>query len=37
LGRTRYLGRKKAEADTAHITSAPIIVAVGNGIGDGKT
>jgi len=32
--RTRYLGRKKAEADTAHITSAPIIVAVGNGIGE---
>jgi electron transfer flavoprotein alpha subunit len=34
LGRTRYLGRKKAEVDTAHITSAPIIVAVGNGIGN---
>lgn len=34
LGRTRYLGRKKAETDSTHITSAPIIVAVGNGIGD---
>ena len=34
LGRTRFLGRKQAETDTTHITSAPIIVAVGNGIGD---
>ncbi|MCG6878602.1 MAG: electron transfer flavoprotein subunit alpha/FixB family protein [Deltaproteobacteria bacterium] len=33
-GRTRYLGSKKAEADSTHITSAPIIVAVGNGIGE---
>jgi electron transfer flavoprotein alpha subunit len=35
-GRTRFLGRKQGEADTSHISSAPIIVAVGNGIGDQK-
>ena len=34
LGQTLYLGCKQAETDTTHITSAPIIVAVGNGIGD---
>lgn len=33
LGRTRYLGLKQAETDTSHITSAPTILAVGNGIG----
>ncbi len=33
-GRTRFLGRKKAEAGPTLITSAPVIVAVGNGIGD---
>jgi len=35
-GRTRYGGVKQAAGDTSHITSAPIIVAVGNGIGDQK-
>jgi electron transfer flavoprotein alpha subunit len=36
VGRTRLMGLKQGEADTSHITSAPIIVAVGNGIGDQK-
>ena len=31
--RTRYLGIKGAAADTSDITTAPVIVAVGNGIG----
>jgi len=34
LGSSRFLGSKKAETDSTHITSAPIIVAVGNGLGD---
>ncbi|MFO7599853.1 MAG: electron transfer flavoprotein subunit alpha/FixB family protein, partial [Candidatus Desulfacyla sp.] len=33
-GRTRYRGTRQAEADTTDITTAPILVAVGNGIGD---
>ncbi len=33
---TRYLGTRQAGADTSDITTAPIIVAVGNGIGDQK-
>ena len=32
--RTRYLGLKQGVSDTSRITEAPIIVAVGNGIGD---
>jgi electron transfer flavoprotein alpha subunit len=35
-GRTRFMGFRQGEADTSHIRSAPIIVAVGNGIGDRK-
>lgn len=31
--RVRFLERKQAPADTAHITAAPALVAVGNGIG----
>lgn len=33
-GQTRYLGRREAAADTTDITTAPILVAVGNGIGN---
>ena len=33
-GRTRYLGTRLAAADTSDITTAPILVAVGNGIGN---
>jgi electron transfer flavoprotein alpha subunit len=33
-GRTRYLGTREAAADTTDITTAPILVAVGNGIGN---
>jgi electron transfer flavoprotein alpha subunit len=33
-GRTRYMGIRQAGADTSDISAAPIIVAVGNGIGD---
>jgi len=33
-GRTRYLGTRQAAADTSDITTAPILVAVGNGIGN---
>ena len=33
-GRTRYMGTRQAGADTSDISAAPIIVAVGNGIGD---
>ncbi len=32
--RTRHLGRKRASADATSITAAPVIVAVGNGIGE---
>ena len=32
--RTRYLGSGQSSADTSDISAAPIIVAVGNGIGD---
>jgi electron transfer flavoprotein alpha subunit len=32
--RTRYLGMKQTAAETSDITTAPILVAVGNGIGD---
>ncbi len=34
LGRSRYLGSKKAEADSTEITSATVVVAAGNGIGE---
>jgi electron transfer flavoprotein alpha subunit len=33
LARTRFLGTRQVEADTSNITEAPIVVAVGNGIG----
>ena len=36
VSRTRFLGLKQGEADNSHMSSAPIIVAVGNGIGDQK-
>jgi len=32
--RTRYLGTRRAKADVSDITAAPILVAVGNGIGN---
>jgi electron transfer flavoprotein alpha subunit len=31
--RVRFLGKKQSPVDTAHITAAPALVAVGNGIG----